>query len=331
MDKTIGIQDIAFYLPDFKDVTYLPESGMMSEKEFHRNGVVKVPEARGMPASELALRAAERLLEKTFVSPKEIDVLVYTGGSIPDYLIWVASAKICHAIGAENAFGYDINLGCGGMSMALKTVTDNLASNANWNTALIVTGDNWGDATSHRVANSVIWGDAGGAMLVRKGMNQNTIQHFDAITRGYYHDLAFYTGGTPLADQFYRDNPDKPYKVYSTGNTSKLYEMIGENVDNYRCIAERVTKGANINMDDISYLIVPAGRYRLMKKIIDVIGIEEDKTNLPFVAGKGDCGASSIVIDLAELMSKYKPKNGEYTLCLGAGVGITYTGLLIKH
>ena len=65
------------------------------------------------PTSFMAIRAAQMALEKRGISAEEIDVIIVTTVT-PDMLYPATAVIVAEAIGAKNAFGFDLSAACSG-------------------------------------------------------------------------------------------------------------------------------------------------------------------------------------------------------------------------
>ncbi|MGG3755864.1 3-oxoacyl-[acyl-carrier-protein] synthase III C-terminal domain-containing protein [Bacillus anthracis] len=330
MKSVVGMVDVSIYLPPDKLISDLLVPGKLNERKLAQIGVKSVPVAQKALASDLAINAARSLLEKNKINPKEIDILVYAGSLTPDFLAWLPSARVCHELNLNNAFGFDLNIGCGSFQLAIKLVSETLCNNK-WSTALLVSGDKFDYLTNNQETNEVIMGDAGAAMLLKKNHDKNVFFGFDAITKGYYHDMTLYTGFTPAANKFIEDNPSIQKDLWTFANKGKLENFLDENIDNYIRMSEKVLFDNGMNIKDISYVVVPTGRLDIMNKIVQKLNFPKEKTNIPFIENLGDCAASGFAIDIKNIIEHFQPNPGEYTLCLGAGLGISWMGSILRH
>lgn len=70
--------------------------------------------------SVIGINAVQGLLAKTNTSPEEIDLLICCT-TTPDMVFPATANLICDAIGAKNAFGYDLQAACSGFLYGLVT------------------------------------------------------------------------------------------------------------------------------------------------------------------------------------------------------------------
>ncbi len=133
----------------------------------------------GMMPSEIATRAANDAIERSGVSPSEIDAVIYAGMN-RDYLEPATAHIVQHAVGAKCAVCFDITNACHGFMNAIHVV-DSFIASGQARVGLIVTGEeNWrigrtaldllknchDRAEFNRLVGGLTVGDAGAAMIV---------------------------------------------------------------------------------------------------------------------------------------------------------------------
>ena len=104
--RRVGLAATAAYLPErwmsaaeVADASGIPESVIV--EKFGLRG--KHIAASNEHVSDLAVRAAERLLAEHDVDPSSIDVVLYYGSTWKDYAVWQAAPWIAHRLGCSRA------------------------------------------------------------------------------------------------------------------------------------------------------------------------------------------------------------------------------------
>ena len=72
----------------------------------------------GVGTSELATKAALLAIERAGLTPDQIDFIV-VGTTTPDMMFPSTACLVQHAIGATNAWGFDLGAACSGFTYAL--------------------------------------------------------------------------------------------------------------------------------------------------------------------------------------------------------------------
>src|SRR5262245_33405651 len=105
--RRVGLRAPASYLPDvpFSAAERSARSGIPEEVVVGKFGLrEKRIAAADEHVSDLAVKAAERLLAEEGVDAAAIDALMYFGSSWKDWGVWQAAPWIAHRLGCTNAF-----------------------------------------------------------------------------------------------------------------------------------------------------------------------------------------------------------------------------------
>lgn len=329
----IGISGISTYIPEKRyNTCKLIESGYIQEIVFNKIGVTEVPvgQLEDTP-TEMAIRAAIKLMDQLDVESDDIDIIVYVGATPPDYLLWSPAAKVADALNIKNAFCFEMQLGCGGVQAAIQAIKAMMLGGNQWNKALIVAADMWDAYTKERSGAGLIFGDSAAATLLEKGKDvSHRLVSFNGFTDGQFHSLGHLTDGTAYTKNLSNQYPNLPDGQYSIINKSKIPALNKLNIKNYKKVTENVLIDSGWELRDIKYLILPSGRIDLMKKIASEFSFLHESTNIPFLSKQGDLGAPGLLVDLDNLARTHSLQKGDKILALSAGVGITWMALTIQ-
>lgn len=164
------IRAIEYYLPEAvldNDVLALEFPEFPAAKILEKTGIKERHiAAPNEYASDMAIKAAQRLFESRVVSPEQIDFLLFCTQT-PDYLLPTSACLIQDRLGLLKTTGaLDFNLGCSGyvygLSLAKALIESNQARNI-----LLLTGDTYTkliDPTDKTV--KTIFGDGASATLI---------------------------------------------------------------------------------------------------------------------------------------------------------------------
>ncbi|MCK4516093.1 MAG: hypothetical protein KAU31_12590, partial [Spirochaetaceae bacterium] len=107
--------------------TYFPEGRMTAAEIAGRSGIPEevIREKFGVTAkpipgpldttSAMGIHASRAALEMAGIDASEIDVVIWNGGQHKDYPNWLAGLKVADAVGAVNAWSFDMEAMCGSM------------------------------------------------------------------------------------------------------------------------------------------------------------------------------------------------------------------------
>ncbi len=150
--------------------------------------------------STMSIAAAERLLERTGCAPGEIDVVCYFGSIWRDYDVWSCAPAIQHAIGAANAWAFEMSYVSCGTPVAMKVLRDVLRSDPSVRTVLAVGAcreSHLLDYTNRRSRFMFNFADGAAAMLLQRGDGGHEVLESAIISDGSFADaVAVYGGGS---------------------------------------------------------------------------------------------------------------------------------------
>jgi hypothetical protein len=112
----------------------------------------------------LAIKAAQNLIEKANLDPKEID-LVIMATATPDMPVAATGVYVATQIGATNAFAYDLHAACSSFLYGMSTASAYIAS-GKYKKVLLIGADKMSSIIDYTDrATCIIFGDGGGAVL----------------------------------------------------------------------------------------------------------------------------------------------------------------------
>ncbi len=119
----------------------------------------------GLGTSDIGAEAVKGLLKKTNTSPDDID-LVIMATVTPDMLFPASSNIVCDKVGIKNAWSFDMNAACSGFLFALNTAAKFVES-GQYKKVIVVGADKMSAITDYTDRTTcVLFGDAGGAVLL---------------------------------------------------------------------------------------------------------------------------------------------------------------------
>ena len=318
-----GIRAVDCYAPE-KIVTNDDLSQIVDTSDewiYSRTGIKQRHLSTGEDTSQLCIEVAKRLLEKSGTSPEEIDLII-VGTISPDYATPSTACLVQGAIGAVNAFAFDISAACSGFVYAL-SIADKFIKSGSYKKAIVLGAEtlskivDWKDRST-----CVLFGDGAGGVIVEP-VDKGGILAEDMHSKG--EDGLKMTG-----------NERKPENMLFTpeGENNPYLVMDGRAIFNFatRVVPHSVNEiieKSGISMDDVKY-IVP---HQANSRIIDIVA---RKLNVPIekfylnINEYANTSAASIPIALGEMSEKGLLKKGDKIIVTGFGAGLTWGSVLIE-
>lgn len=318
-ERILGNEEIAMLFPEWTVEKIEKKIGI---KERHITNASET-------ASDLAIRAAEKLFAANDINRSTIDYLIFVTQS-PDYRLPTTACLIQQRLSlSKNITAIDVNLGCSGfvtgLSLAKAVIISGQAKNV-----LLLTGETYSKYMHEKdKSNRTIFGDGASATLVStEGIAE--IGNFVIGTDGTgAENLIVKTGGArnlqPLNDLMFDDfgNPHSSDNLYMDGPSILNYSL--ESIPN---LVKEVLEKNNVTMNDIDLHVYHQANIFLANLERRKLKIPEDKYFV-FIENVGNTVSSTIPIALNEAIKLGKIKNGTKVLSVAQGLGYTWGGVVL--
>lgn len=275
-------------------------------------------------ASDLAYKAAVKLMEDNKIDPASIDVLLFMSQT-SDYRIPATSCILQHRLGLpKDTCCLDLTLGCSGFVFALSTAFA-YASMEGINRVLLLDGETFSKIVNKK--DKVDWplyGDGATATLIEKGNFEESV--FILKSDGAGEGAVKIPGGgmrNPVTADALREN------VREEGNIRNDLEvyMDGMEVFNFAMSVvpksvKEIVKVTETTLDDIDWLVF----HQANKFMTDFFAkrLKFDMDKVPYCIQKyGNTSSTSVPLTIvSELYDKMK--DGDRVVMCGFGAGLSW-------
>jgi 3-oxoacyl-[acyl-carrier-protein] synthase-3 len=275
-------------------------------------------------ASDLGVKAAEKLFHRYDIDPHSIDFLLLCTQT-PDYPLPTTSCMMQQRLGMRTTSGaLDFNLGCSGFVYGL-ALADGLIRTGSIRRALLVTAETY-TKYIHRDDRSLrtIFGDGAAATLIEAG-DRETLSAFEYGTDGSGADTLLVTeGGARPADKAHQPRHRQRWKsqLYMDGPALLNFSMaaIPELIGN-------VLKKAQLDYQDVDLFLLHQATLKMLQQLQERLGL--DNARLPIVMENcGNTVSSTIPILIDDLRRQGTLKAGMRNMLVGFGVGWSWAGCM---
>lgn len=322
---TAAITAIGSYVPDFVLSNQVLESMVDTNDEWitSRTGIKerRILKEEGKGTSYLAIKAAQNLLEKAQLDPKEID-LVIMATATPDMPVASTGVYVATQIGAVNAFAFDLHAACSSFLYGLSSASAYIAS-GKYKKVLLIGADKMSSIIDYTDrATCIIFGDGAGAVLLEpnhEGLGvQDELLKSDGIGREY---LKIEAGGSILPpSQATIDN--KQHYVFQDGKTVFKYAVSG-----MADVSEKIMERNNLSKDDINWLVAHQANRRIIDATASRMGLEEEKV-LVNIEKYGNTTSATLPLVLCDFEHLFK--KGDNIIFAAFGGGFTWGAIYLK-
>ena len=322
---TAAITAVGSYVPDFVLSNQVLETLVDTNDEWitTRTGIKerRLLKEEGQGTSYMAIKAAQNLLEKANLDPKDID-LVIMATATPDMPVASTGVYVATEIGATNAFAFDLQAACSsflyGMSAASAYITS-----GKYKKVLLIGADKMSSIIDYTDrATCIIFGDGAGAVLFEpntEGLGlQDEILKSDGIGREF---LKIEAGGSilPPSEETVKN---KQHFVFQDGKTVFKYAVSG-----MADVSEKIMQRNNLSHDDINWLVAHQANRRIIDATANRMGLDESKV-LINIQKYGNTTSATLPLLLSDFENQLK--KGDNIIFAAFGGGFTWGAIYLK-
>jgi len=320
-----AITGVGGYVPDYILTNQELEKMVETNDEWitSRTGIKerRILKGENQGVSVMGIAAVKDLLAKTKIDPKEIDLIIFA--TVTADMTFPATANIvATAVGATNAFSYDMGAACSGFLYALATGSSFIQSGM-YKKVVVIGGDKMSAIVDYTDRTTcIIFGDGAGCVLLEPTTEDVGVIDYmlksDGSGEAYLHMKA---GGSRVPAS-HESVDSRKHFVYQEG--SAVYKFA---VTNMADISAQLAQRNKLTADTIDWLVP----HQVNKRIIDAtasrVGISEDKV-LMNIERYGNTTAGTIPLLLWDFEKKLK--KGDNLLMAAFGGGFTWGSVYVK-
>jgi len=320
-----AITGVGGYVPDYILTNKELETMVETTDEWitTRTGIKerRILKGENNGVSVMGIAAVKDMLAKTKTDPKEIDCIIFA--TITADLTFPATANIvATAVGAVNAFSFDLAAACSGFIYGLTTGSSFIQSGM-YKKVIVIGGDKMSailDYTDRTTC--IIFGDGAGCVLLEPTTEDvgvmDSILKSDGTGETY---LNLKAGGSRLPAS--RETVDKRlHYVYQEG--AAVYKFA---VTNMAEVAAQVAERNNLTSETISWLVPHQANKRIIDAAASRVGISDDKVMMN-IQRYGNTTAGTIPLLLWDYEKKLK--KGDNLVIAAFGGGFTWGAVYVK-
>jgi 3-oxoacyl-[acyl-carrier-protein] synthase III len=320
-----AITGVGGYVPDYilsnKELETMVET--TDEWITTRTGIKerRILKGENQGVSVLGIAAVKDMLAKTKTDPKEIDLVIFA--TVTADMTFPATANIvATAVGATNAFSFDMAAACSGFIYALATGASFVQSGM-YKKVIVIGGDKMSAIMDYSDRTTcIIFGDGAGCVLLEPTTEDvgiiDSVLKSDGAGEQYLHMKA---GGSRFPAS--HESIDKRmHYVYQEG--SAVFKFA---VTNMADVAGQIASRNNLTPDNISWLVPHQANKRIIDATAQRVGITEDKVMMN-IERYGNTTAGTIPLLLWDYEKRLK--KGDNLVLAAFGGGFTWGAMYVK-
>ncbi len=273
--------------------------------------------------SDMAVKAAEKAIERSGLKKSDIDMIVVATIS-PDYFNMPSTATVvAHKMGLDKVTAFDISAACTGFIYVLSVAKAFIESGMKKN-VLIVGAEKMSAITDYTDRGTcILFGDGAGAAVISATENrEEAIVDIHTAADGSLGDfLMTPDGGTgnPHKNElkaeasFIQMKGNETFKIAVRTLTNDVVDILQTN---------------NITPDNVTHFVPHQANYRIIKAVGDALKFRDEQVVLT-VAKYGNTSGASIPMAINEVYEQGKLKAGDLMLLDAFGGGLTWGSALV--
>ncbi|RZS99495.1 beta-ketoacyl-ACP synthase III [Aquimarina brevivitae] len=323
---TAAITAVGAYVPDYVLTNKILETMVDTNDEWitTRTGIKerRILKEEGKGASFLGIKAAEDLIKKANLDPKDIDMVIFATAT-PDMPVAASAAYAATEIGAVNAFSYDLQAACSSFLYGMSTAARYIES-GRYKKVLLIGADKMSSIIDYTDrATCIIFGDGGGAVLFEPNEDglglQDEYLRTDAVGREF---LKIEAGGSILPAS-HETVDKKQHFVQQDGKSVFKYA-----VSNMAEASAKIMERNDLTSDDVDWLVAHQANKRIIDATANRMGLKDDDKVLINIHRYGNTTSATLPL----LLSDYEKqlKKGDNIIFASFGGGFTWGAIYLK-
>ncbi len=312
-----NITAIGRYLPDYILTNDELETMVETNDEWIRTRtgiserrILKDPDKA---SAYMGAKAAEEALRRRGTDPSEIECII-AATVTPDYPVPATACLIQKMIGADNAYGFDLNAACSGFLFALSTAA-NFIESGRHKKVLVVGTDKMSAITDYTDRSTcILFGDGAAAVLLEPS-EEYGLRDYINLTDGDLDGLLIQKAGGSRNPASHETVDRKMHYVYQEGRTvfKKATEVMAD-------VSVEIMERNNLCPEDVAWVVPHQANLRILSATARRRGGEMDKVMIN-IDRYGNTTAATIPLCLYDW--KDRLKKGDNLILVAFGGGFT--------
>ncbi|GAA4363353.1 ketoacyl-ACP synthase III [Hymenobacter saemangeumensis] len=325
MKITAAITGVGAYVPEYRLTNQELETMVDTTNEWilSRTGIEerRILKGDNQGSSVMGIKAVEELMAKTGLRAEEIDLII-CATTTPD-LVFPATANIISAaVGASNAFSYDLQAACSGFMFAMATGAQFIQTGM-YKKVVIVGADKMSSIVDYTDRSTcIIFGDGAGAVLLEpntEGLGMLDFElHSDGMGEAFLHQKAGGSRRPPSAETV----ANREHYVYQEGATVFKFA-----VKSMADVAAQIMERNGLINEDVAWLVPHQANKRIIDATANRMGVGPEKVMLN-IQRYGNTTNGTIPLCLSDYESQLH--KGDNIVIAAFGGGFTWGSILLK-
>jgi 3-oxoacyl-[acyl-carrier-protein] synthase-3 len=277
----------------------------------------------GTPTSELAVRAAQKALERRGMAPSELDLII-VGTVTPDMVFPATACVIQDKLKATKAWGFDISAACSAFTYAIATGAQFVASGAH-KKVLVIGADVMTAILDYKDRTTcVLFGDGAGAALLEPRDDGTGILDYSNEVDGSGGCYLYMPAGGSLHPASHETVDQRMHYIRQDGGHVFKY-AVRRMSESPRLLLEK----NGFTTDQLDLFVAHQANQRIIDAASERLGLPQHKV-VKNIAKYGNTTAATIPLALATALDEGRLRPGNLVMLASVGAGFTVGTVLIR-
>ena len=318
-----AITAVGAYVPDYVLTNQILETMVDTNDEWitTRTGIKerRILKEEGKGTSYLATKAAQDLINKKGIDPKDIE-LVIVATATPDMKAASTASFTASEIGAVNAFSFDMDAACSSFLYGMSVASTYIES-GRYKNVLLIGADKMSSIINYKDrATCIIFGDGAGAVLFEPNEENLGLQDEYLRSDGTGREFlqATYGGSShPLTAEILEQGGHCAFQEGRTVFKNAVFNMADA--------AVKILERNNLDKDTVDWLAAHQANKRIIDATAQRINLDEDKVMMN-IHKYGNTTSATLPLLLSDYESQLKKGDNIIFAAFGGGFnwGATY-------
>jgi len=321
---TAAITAVGAYLPEYRLTNKILETMVDTNDEWitSRTGIKerRILKDEDKGASFMAIKAAQDLLSKSGTDPKEIDMVIVATAT-PDMQAAATAVYVASEIGADNAFGFDLEAACSSFLYGMSTAASYIES-GRYKKVLLIGADKMSSIINYKDRTTcIIFGDGAGAVLFEPNEEGFGLQDEYLRGNGVGREFLNVAAGGSVMPATEETVKEGKHFVKQDGKTVFKFA-----VSNMADVSEKILDRNNLTHDDVSWLVPHQANMRIIDATAKRVGLPDEKV-MKNIAEYGNTTSATLPLLLFDYEKKLK--KGDKLVFAAFGGGFTWGAIYL--
>ncbi|WP_223830655.1 ketoacyl-ACP synthase III family protein [Nocardiopsis quinghaiensis] len=336
--KDLFLSGLGVFVPDTVSTDTAVGEGLCPPELVKEGDMTGAAVANGLPAPEMALRAARAALDQSGgVSPEDLSLLLYadTWHQGPDG--WFPQSYLQRCLGTGDALSLEIRQGCNAVFGGLELAAPLLAQcPGDSGSALIVASDNYGTPRMNRwTAGPSFFGDGASALVLTRAPGFARVLSVNSMTVAELEETHRFgeplfppaaTTGAPV--DFVTREEEFGAHLAEQGTESELWIRLHHKM---LLAVSRSMSEAGVTYTDLTRAAFTSlGPDDMEHRWMELLAMPMSKSTWDYSRHIGHIGASDPFIGLHHLVTTGQVGPGDHVILGGIGSGVTVSCAVVE-